>query len=155
MGPLKVYLETEPSPPCQRAAVAGAGGCQLQMLCLAQPLASVALALVLLPAPSRAAPCTSAMDCSLNGRCTGGKCVCDAAWSGAACEQLALTPPVTVAPAYPPPSWYANTTSWGGSVVREPGSSSDYHMFLAEMAGGWCGLSLSLRSCRRHHLGQL
>jgi hypothetical protein len=125
------------------------------MLCLAQPLASVALALVLLPAPSRAAPCTSAMDCSLNGRCTGGKCVCDAAWSGAACEQLALTPPVTVAPAYPPPSWYANTTSWGGSVVREPGSSSDYHMFLAEMAGGWCGLSLSLRSCRRHHLGQL
>lgn len=44
-------------------------------------------------------------------------------------------------PAYPPPAWLGNTTSWGGSVLRAPGAAAagEYHMYLAEMAGG-CGM---------------
>ena len=41
-------------------------------------------------------------------------------------------------PAYPPPSWNGNTTSWGGSVVKA--ASGQYHMFLAEMLNG-CGMN--------------
>lgn len=55
-----------------------------------------------------AAPaCTNAMDCQLNGLCTNGHCVCDAAWSGSNCGQLNVFPGTM---AYNPP----NRTAWGG-----------------------------------------
>lgn len=40
------------------------------------------------------AACTTAFQCSLNGACTGGTCVCTEPWTGAACEtmQYAVTP---------------------------------------------------------------
>ena len=39
-----------------------------------------------------AGPCVKAEDCSLNGECVSGRCVCTASWSGHNCERLALRP---------------------------------------------------------------
>ena len=101
------------------------------------------------PSPSPASPsaCTTDADCSLNGVCEGaapltprgnsggGKtCVCDPQWKGPSCSVLNLVPVSSVAPAYPPPSLFNNTTSWGGSVVKDVNDGT-YHMFAAEMAG--------------------
>eukprot|EP00039_Didymoeca_costata_P013901 m.217906 g.217906 ORF g.217906 m.217906 type:complete len:487 (-) comp15894_c1_seq1:75-1535(-) len=94
--------------------------------------------------------CKSDEDCSLNGICaSNGSCVCDAEWFGPKCGQLNLIKPQTVTPAYPPPEFYANTTSWGGSVVYE-NSTKQYHMFVAEMSNS-CGMSTwSTNSIIRH-----
>ena len=88
------------------------------------------------PPPRR---CTNGHDCSLNGLCAAGTCVCDAAWHGAQCAQLSLVPAATIDPAYPPASWKGNTTSWGGSVVRDE-DTGKFHMYLAEMLNG-CGMN--------------
>ena len=42
--------------------------------------------------PTGGAPCTADGDCQLNGLCTAGGCVCDAAWKGANCSTLNLQP---------------------------------------------------------------
>lgn len=34
------------------------------------------------------AQCSSDLDCSLNGHCTGGACVCDKPWTGVSCGEL-------------------------------------------------------------------
>ena len=53
---------------------------------------SLHLCLVILLAasgiPVRSAACISSSDCSLNGICTGGVCVCDKPWSGTRCGLL-------------------------------------------------------------------
>ena len=56
---------------------------------------TAARAALLLPAalagPSSwgaAAGCDSALACSLNGRCSAGRCVCDPPWTGASCGEL-------------------------------------------------------------------
>jgi hypothetical protein len=36
--------------------------------------------------------CTSDLDCSLNGVCSGGSCDCDKPWSGATCETMNFKP---------------------------------------------------------------
>ena len=36
--------------------------------------------------------CSTDLDCSLNGECLGGACVCDGGWGGDACEQLRFGP---------------------------------------------------------------
>ncbi len=41
---------------------------------------------------ARASACSFALDCFLNGDCVGGACVCDTAWSGAACSTLVTGP---------------------------------------------------------------
>ena len=80
-----------------------------------------------------AAACESAMDCSLNGDCASGSCVCDAGWTGDACGTLDFLPT-------PPSAGYfnASASSWGGYPVRDP-SSGNWHLFAAEMVNG-CGL---------------
>jgi hypothetical protein len=78
-----------------------------------------------LVAAAPAASCKTDADCSLNGICHAGGCVCDVAWTGAQCEQLSLLPPASMTPAYPPASWKGNTTSWGGSVVKS--KTGQYH----------------------------
>jgi hypothetical protein len=109
------------------------------------PLVVLACFFISSCARPRAPPCASASDCSLNGLCVSGACICDAAWHGVQCEQLSLQPAAAIDPAYPPASWKGNTTSWGGSVVRDE-DTGKFHMFLAEMLNGcrmntWCGPS--------------
>jgi hypothetical protein len=43
------------------------------------------------PAPPPG-PCQGDLDCSLNGECVSGKCVCRSAWKGQQCELLVLQP---------------------------------------------------------------
>ena len=65
--------------------------------------------------------CASDVDCQLNGVCEANRCKCDPAWSAAAdCSALSLAPVESVTPAYPPPALFNTTTSWGGSVLRDP-----------------------------------
>jgi hypothetical protein len=63
------------------------------------------------------APCETDLDCQLNGECTAGACVCDAAWRGANCSVLALLPAKLV-------NGYghtaSNVSSWGGQIARDP-----------------------------------
>eukprot|EP01065_Artemidia_motanka_P004619 TRINITY_DN121_c0_g1_i5.p1 TRINITY_DN121_c0_g1~~TRINITY_DN121_c0_g1_i5.p1 ORF type:complete len:406 (+),score=117.13 TRINITY_DN121_c0_g1_i5:59-1276(+) len=86
-----------------------------------------------------AAACSTDLDCSLNGVCTGGKCECDAAWNGTACEKFAILPRE---PGHTPAYGYSpNVTSWGGGIFK--GDDGLYHLFVSEMAddhGNFCGL---------------
>lgn len=71
--------------------------------------------------------CETALECSLNGNCVAGKCVCDSAWSGSKqCDVLVFDPS-------PKNSGYHNSTeaSWGGNVIFSDGK---YHMFVAQFA---------------------
>jgi len=36
--------------------------------------------------------CKEDLDCSLNGKCSSGTCVCDAAWKGPSCASFNLVP---------------------------------------------------------------
>eukprot|EP00040_Diaphanoeca_grandis_P039909 m.260567 g.260567 ORF g.260567 m.260567 type:complete len:488 (-) comp40130_c0_seq1:87-1550(-) len=99
---------------------------------------------------TRSIACVDDESCSLNGVCQpNGTCQCDTEWTGSACEMLNLVSPSAVNPVYPPPELYANTTSWGGSVVKDPKDGS-FHMFLAEMENS-CGMNTwSTNSIIRH-----
>lgn len=74
------------------------------------------------------AGCASNLDCSLNGLCTNGACVCDKPWKGASCETMGFA---TVTPASGkslyPISDPQNT--WNGPIVRS--SDGKYHMYNA------------------------
>ena len=94
---------------------------------------------------ARTSKCNTDWDCSLNGVCQAGTCSCDTAWKGVKCEQLNLVAPQTLSPAYPPPALYANTTSWGGSVVKA--ENGKFHMFAAEVTSSQP--SFPKHACRR------
>jgi hypothetical protein len=81
-----------------------------------------------------AAKCGDELDCSLNGQCVAGTCVCNPAWEGADCGRLVLLP--AGAPAFGAGSG-GNFSSWGGGVLQVEGS---YHMFASVMANE-CGLN--------------
>jgi hypothetical protein len=66
--------------------------------------------------------CVTDLDCSLNGVCKGGSCLCDAAWTGPCCTALNLLPVPTAAPGYRHP----NTSTWGGNIIVANGT---YHMW--------------------------
>eukprot|EP00658_Telonema_sp_P-2_P060743 TRINITY_DN49575_c0_g1_i1.p2 TRINITY_DN49575_c0_g1~~TRINITY_DN49575_c0_g1_i1.p2 ORF type:complete len:110 (+),score=24.07 TRINITY_DN49575_c0_g1_i1:246-575(+) len=78
---------------------------------------------------ARAAPCTTDLDCSLNGVCGGdGECLCDAPWKDSndrreRCSILDVLPhPDNYVPAYGGPRTDTvfqkqNVTSWGGSMA--------------------------------------
>lgn len=92
-------------------------------LVLASAAAAAAAAAV---APATA--CTSDEDCSLNGRCAGGACACDAGWRGASCGELAVVPGAAAL-------GYHNESagvgaSWGANAVFADGA---WHAFVAEM----------------------
>ena len=83
-----------------------------------------------------AAGCSSNDDCSLNGICSAGSCVCDSGWTGASCGSLKLTQPVSVAYGQPANGVQPQISSWGGSVHLLNGT---YHAWIAEIVGG-CGM---------------
>ena len=70
--------------------------------------------------------CSTDLNCSLNGVCTGVVCVCDKPWSGVSCGVLAYD----VTPASAKSIHPINTSfhSWGGPVTKAAGR---YHMYLA------------------------
>jgi hypothetical protein len=77
--------------------------------------------------------CTSDSDCSLLGVCTGGRCDCDAGWTGADCARADLLP-------YDPAAGhgYVNATSasWGGHPLADPSVPGRWTLFVSEMAAG-------------------
>ena len=97
--------------------------------------AALALSLARAAVPQLPGSCVTSSDCSLNGDCVAGACVCDPWWSGsAACDVLALLPAER-------DEGYRNAsgvTSWGGMSVRD-NSTGAWHLFAAEMVGR-CGL---------------
>ena len=74
--------------------------------------------------------CDTDLDCNNAGRCTAGACVCDAAWQGDSCAELALLP----APAHGNGDfeWVQQngTFTWGGSILADP-HESRFHMYAS------------------------
>ena len=71
--------------------------------------------------------CAGPMDCSLNGDCTNGACVCDVAWAGSpTCDTLSFAPTPVL-------QGYHNSTeaSWGGNAVL--GEDGKWHLFVAQI----------------------
>ncbi len=81
--------------------------------------------------------CTSDLHCHLNGRCTGGSCACESAWTGPTCGSLALQPVNPLQMGFAERNATSQTTSWGGNAVR--GDDGKWHMFVSEIANG-CSL---------------
>lgn len=92
------------------------------------------------------AGCTSDEDCSLNGLCTGGECVCDEGWTTLAiaedkreCGQLDFLP-AKVSSCGSGCAFHGgsqNTSSWGGNV--NVGDDGKFWLHAAVMAQG-CSL---------------
>lgn len=90
-----------------------------------------------------ALPCNTDLDCSLNGVCTSGSCMCDKPWKDAtseACSVLDVLPhPNDYVPAYGGPrtdSAFHNQTltSWGGNILL--GADDKFHLYVSAMDGG-------------------
>ena len=92
------------------------------------------------------APCTTGLDCQLNGVCADSKCVCDAAFTGANCSALALLP-ATRGAGYG--ALGSDTSSWGGSFTQD---GESWVGFVSEMgaAEGYkgCGLGTWAQNSR-------
>jgi hypothetical protein len=131
------------------------------------PVALLPVALLLLlPPPALAAsaagttvPCATDEDCSLNGVCTGGACVCDAGWTtlphgvknsmlpGCGYLDFLAANYTACGPAcafHGGVNDNQSTSSWGGSVIELNSSNgtSEFWMFAAEFAnhcdlGAW------------------
>lgn len=82
---------------------------------------------------SRSAACSTELDCELSGVCVSGLCVCDAGWSGPACQLLDLLPntPGHVAFRDTNQSW----ASWGSSppILTTDGT---YHLYATRDLAG-------------------
>lgn len=110
-----------------------------------------------MPAPAAAGlPCSTALDCALNGACVAGRCVCDLPWrnfnaTAGACTMLDMRPAPTTA-CGPGCVYHGNTSaatgqaaagnssSWGARVLPLPavagGAGGGYVMAVAEAAYG-------------------
>eukprot|EP01084_Bolivina_argentea_P270673 460311_1 len=93
-------------------------------------------------------PCTSNLDCSLNGKCDkiSGNCTCDTAWDGYHCQQLNLLP-ATKGNGYHiinDNNSGKPTSSWGGAILIDNSNTAQndtkYHMYLAEF-DNHCGVN--------------
>ena len=83
-------------------------------------------------------PCTSDIDCRLNGACSAGRCECDRGWRGDHCEMLDLQ---VGSVAYGFGNMHSkNTSVWGGGPPVYDDDSKLYHLFVTEIAGH-CGMS--------------
>jgi hypothetical protein len=109
-----------------------------------------------LPPPPPAAPppppcnsCTDDSGCSYNGKCHAGVCMCDLAWRGACCTELAFRPAVKGAGLHTIEADGHNTSSWGGSVLCD-NSTGVYHMWAAEMTQH-CGIGAWTENSRIIH----
>ena len=80
--------------------------------------------------------CTTAEDCSLNGKCDAGTCVCREAWRGDSCEILNLKNDTSSSLGYhgSDASTGLLRSSWGGSAHR--GRNGTYHLITSEIKAG-------------------
>ena len=62
--------------------------------------------------------CSTSEDCSLNGDCTNAECVCDPAWTGAACDVLAFKAADKL-------GGYHNKVCQGGNMVQRGAGSGN------------------------------
>lgn len=90
-------------------------------------------------------PCTSALNCSLNGVCNQGVCHCDKPWSGAACSSMNFKP-VTFPQGY---GMKPKLTSWGGNLIYDS-KTNTHHMFVSRMSNG-CKLNAFMNNSRIDH----
>lgn len=78
-------------------------------------------------ADSAVASCGTNLDCSLNGVCSGGVCICDKPWTGPSCGRLAYnkTTPKTGQSLFP-----INRThnTWNGPIMG-PTPDGKFHLF--------------------------
>ena len=77
---------------------------------------------------SRVAPCSTDLDCSLNGVCAATQCVCDAPWEGASCATLAFAAETPLSGR----SIYNSSdprNTWGGPIVG-PGDDGKYRAYV-------------------------
>jgi len=80
------------------------------------------------PPPPPNGTCTTDFDCSLNGKCTTGMCVCYPPWTDKPdCSRLKFNP-TPINRGYPDWSNGQNETTWGGSIAFDP-IHQQYHMF--------------------------
>jgi hypothetical protein len=100
-----------------------------------------------------AAPDPWCAECNYNGRClprdgrAASSCLCDAAWRGQACDELALEAS-DASLGYQGRSEGQNVTSWGGSVVVA--DDGTFHMYAAEITGH-CGMNVWLSNSQVIH----
>ena len=132
----------------------GAVGCRVPKLRVVAGMLTYALVVVSIATsaaavqPLRPGLCSTAMDCSLNGDCVDGRCVCDAAWSAhPQCDVLAFdTARQERSLGYNNAS---NYSSWGGNAILGP--DGRHHLFVAQFAnkcelGDWGSNSLIVRA---------
>ena len=81
------------------------------------------------PKPS----CTIDEDCSLNGVCTAGSCICYPPYGGkdGTCGEFQFKPIEGPAESNGYPGLTQNLTTWGGNAIFFEG---EYHLFVAEMS---------------------
>lgn len=91
-----------------------------------------------------ASGCRTDLECSLNGQCRNGACVCDPPWAGRDCGELVTLAPKVVA-AYAGGSPFV-VSSWGGNAIWD-NSTQLYHLFVNEIAGAGCGPMPSEIAC--------
>jgi len=97
--------------------------------------------------PCSGATEVSSLDCSLNGRCVQGACVCSKGWKGRRCEALNLAPVNASVLGFNPTAGGTNMSSWGASVQQVGGV---WHMW-AVLLTNHCGiLSYLLNSAVVH-----
>lgn len=81
--------------------------------------------------------CHSDLECSLNGKCVGGGCICKRSWRGAACELLNFVPAKDVRSGI----FHINISTWGAGVVADyDGAHATFHAYAAEFTSA-CGVS--------------
>ncbi|KAH9221722.1 hypothetical protein DL95DRAFT_355051 [Leptodontidium sp. 2 PMI_412] len=80
--------------------------------------------------------CTTDENCSLNGLCHHGSCICDQGWKSFDCGALDLIPA-------PLKNGYnktdTGTSSWGSKIIHRTPDSETFDLFLAEFTHD-CGL---------------
>jgi hypothetical protein len=91
-------------------------------------------AFILLSGLIAATGCSSALDCSLNGICSGQACACNPGWVGSDCSALNIGA-VNVTQGR---NGLPFSSSWGGAVLLDNGV---YHLFYSRILGNGCTLN--------------
>ena len=91
----------------------------------------------------RMTSCASAADCSYNGRCSSGACICDPGWNGTRCASIRWSASGAHR-AFNDSLW-----TWGGSPVRGPDGL--IHLFASELSND-CGVLHYCSNSRVVHL---